>query len=900
MNDPTSDIESDPDQILHFIRLSEERASKGKLKVFLGMCAGSGKTYSMLKAAQQLKTDGADVVVGYVETHGRVETEALTEGLEIVPRFCKIYKDISLTEMDLDTILRRKPQIVLVDELAHTNIPESRHLKRYQDIEELLNQGIGVYTTLNVQHLESRSETVEEITGIPIREKVPDSFLQYAEIELIDVTPDILLKRLSEGKIYIPEKAINASKNFFRKGNLHALREMALRFTAERVDIDLLEYMRTKNINTTWKTTEKLMVAVGPSPASQKLIRWTRRMAYNLGAQWIAVSIDLGEDQSRKVKELTNRNLELARELGAKIIQITDYDVVTGIQKVALQYNVTQVVVGKTNEHPLRNYLNGGSIVDRLLKNGQNIDIYVVNTCEQSNRPPLFRRSKIQRHNWKEYLSATLAMLLLGLLCYPVRDYIGYQTVGLLFLLGISALSLNIGRLPIVYAALLGSLVWDFFFIPPQFTFHINSLHDVITLIANFVVALTGGTLLGRLRKNQRSLQKSQENIRVLFSILENLNNAMSIKEVVSRTRKELKRNFHADAILYLRDKDEILLKLDSNGFGNLQYDSVKEFSIASWVFENRKQAGHNTPTLPDSELQYFPLVSKSETIGVIGIRFEPDIVLSTDLQILLRSFLSQVTSSLEREMSIDKSKRKQIHEESQKLFQTVLNSISHELRTPISVISTAVSNLSDNKTAENTTYRTQICEDLNIAVSRLNILVENILDMSRVESGYLTLNVQGYEIDDLVGTVLNEVSNERHSQTIQLNIKNNIPLVRIDLSWMKQAIVNLVHNAFNYTHPDSIIELVALEENGKVKLEINDNGPGVPEASLAKLFEKFYRVPGSKSGGIGLGLTIVKAIIEAHHNEINVYNRPNGGLSFVITLDTFKNGEAEKQSLAH
>lgn len=887
-----SDSRPDPDQILHSIRQSEEKASKGNLRVFLGMCAGSGKTYAMLMAARQMKAEGADVVVGYVETHGRVETESLTEGLEQIPRQQRKYRDIQLTEMDLDAILKRRPQIVLVDELAHTNVPESRHIKRYQDVEELINQGINVYTTLNVQHLESRFETVAEITGIRIHETVPDSFLQQAEIELVDITPDLLLKRLSEGKVYIPEKARTAASHFFRKGNLHALREMALRFTAERVDIDLLEYMHAKNILSTWKTTEKLMVAVGPSPTSQKLIRWTRRMAFNLGAQWIAVSIDLGEDLSQNAREKLIRNQELARELGAKIIQIKDNDVVSGLLKVAIQYNVTQIVIGKTNEHPIRNFLNGGSTVDRLLKNSENIDIYVIKSDTET-KPRLFRRSKTQHSSWKEYQLAMLMILCIAVIGYPIRDFIGYQTVGLLFLLGISSLSLSIGRTPIVFAAFLGSLIWDYFFIPPQFTFHIDSLQDAIMVLANFFVALTGGTLIGRIRKNQVVLQKSQDNISVLFSIMESMNNASSIKEAVLMTRKELKKHFDADAIIYLQSKDETLHSLDPKSFGNKNYYSEKEFSIANWVYENKDQAGRFTKTLPDSEIQYFPLISREGIIGVLGIHFRPDYQLSPDNLILLRSFISQVTSSLQREISIDKSKSKQIHEESQKLFQTVLNSISHELRTPISVITTAVSNINDENTASNSYFRKQIGEDLNTAALRLNMLVENILDISRIEAGYLSLNRHHYEIGDLLGTVLNELEKEPHQQKIKLSVPNVLPLIYMDISWLRQAIINLVHNAFVYTPADSIIEIKAyMNEKGMIVLEVADNGAGVPDESLIKLFEKFYRVPGSRSGGVGLGLTITKAIVEAHNGQITVENRPEGGLSFKMFFEVSEHGK--------
>jgi len=887
-----------PDEILRTIQKEEEKVRKGSLRVFLGMCAGSGKTYAMLKAAHQAKNEGVDIVAGYVETHGRVETEGLLEGLELIPRQSRKYRDVVLEEMDLDAILTRKPKVVLVDELAHSNVPESRHIKRYQDVEELLNQGISVYTTLNVQHLESRTDTVAEITGVRIHETVPDSFLQTAEIDLIDISPDELLKRMAEGKVYVPEKARNAISNFFRKGNLHALREIALRFTAERVDIDLMDYMHAKNIMSTWKTTEKLLVAVGPSPASESLIRWTRRMAYNLGAQWIAVSIDLGEALSQKHREALIRNQELARDLGAKILQITDNDIVMGLLKVAIQYNVTQIVIGKTNEHPLRNYLNGGSIVDRLLKNSENIDIYVVKANKGTKTPHSFWKNNERKNSWKEYLLATIVIVVIGLISFPFKSLIGYQTVGLFFLLGIASLSIKIGRLPVVYSALLGSLIWNFFFIPPIFTFHINSFHDVMTLFANFFVAMTGGTLINKIRKNQAVLQKSQDNLSKLFSILESLNNTDSIKEVVRMTRRELNKQFDADAIVYLQTKGEdgIVKRLDSRGFGNTDYHNDKSFSVANWVFENKKQAGKYTNTLPNAEQQCFPLISKKGIIGVLGIRFQNESKLTPENTLLLRSFISQVTASLQREINVDEIKDKQIYAESQKLFQTVLNSISHELRTPISIISAAVSNMNDEKTASNSAFRKELGQELNAAAMRLNLLVENILDVSRIESGYLSLNLQMYEIGDLMGTVLNEMEKEPHQQKINLMLEDNLPLVKMDLSWFKQALVNILHNAIVYTPPETVITIRSHQNAEKqVVIEISDNGPGIPEDSLKNLFDKFYRVPGTKSGGTGLGLTITKAIVEAHHGKIIARNNIKGGLSMLIQLDLEKqNGQQQ------
>lgn len=645
------DFRPDPDIILKSIKHEESKLNKGKLYVFLGMCAGVGKTYAMLQAAHQAKKEGIDVVIGYIETHGRIETDQLVEGIEKIPLHTIDYRGIQLQEMDIDSILIRKPQLVLVDELAHTNIKESRHTKRYEDVNELLYQGINVYTALNVQHLESYSETVNEITNVRIHETIPDSFLQNAEIRLIDITPDELLKRMKEGKVYIPEKANIAVMNFFQHGNLYALRELALRFTAERVDMEMVDYMRSKNIYSTWKATEKLMVAVGTNVADQKLIRWTRRMAFKLGAQWIAVSIDLGNIISKKEQEILIRNQELAKSLGAEIIQINDNDVVSGLLKVAIQYNVTQIVVGKTNKPALWYFFSGGDIVNQLLKNSGNINIYVV----KANKAEFSLRKKLimpyTHFEYGEYIRVIVVIGIVAIIMFPFKEIVGYQTIGIEFLIAIAAMSLSIGRLPIIFAALLGSAVWNYFFIPPIFTFQVNSVHDMIMLFANFFIAMMAGTIIHRFRKSKMILQKSQDNLSVLLSILETLNNTSSINDVVDVTRNELTKYFDADAVIYLKDKQE--KKLAKQVFGNTSFFNEKEFSVAHWCFENQKQAGRFTNTLPLSMLHYFPLVSKQEIIGVLGIQFHQDKKLSQEKMILLRSFISQITASLQREINL-------------------------------------------------------------------------------------------------------------------------------------------------------------------------------------------------------------------------------------------------------
>ena len=650
-----------PDKLLKKIQEEEEKKQKGKLKIFFGMCAGVGKTYAMLKFAHQIQKEGFDIIIGYIETHGRSETEELLDGLEIIPRKKISYKEVILEEMDLDTILLRKPQIVLVDELAHTNVPGCRHLKRYQDVLELLDNGIDVYTTVNVQHLESRAGTVLEITGVRINETVPDTIIESAnEIELIDISADDLLKRLAEGKVYIPENAAYAVNNFFRRGNLHALRELSLRLAAERVDMDMLDYMHAKNIISTWKTSEKLMVAVGPSPFSEKLIRWSRRMAYNLGAQWIAVSIDLDKKQSESQKKALSNNLELAKELGAKIVHIIDFNVISGLLRAALDNNVTQIIIGKTKEHPLRNFLKGGSLVDKLIDKSGNIDIYVVNTEEELIQKKRLLKNIHSSSTIKEYIISLLTIILFSVICFPIREIIGYQTVGLLFLLLIASISLFFGRGPVILTAFLCALTWDYFFIPPSFNFQIHTVQDYITLFSNLIIGLILGTLINRIRKNQHILKKSQENISTLFSFLELMNNATSIKDVVAKTENAFKQYFNIEIVIYLKEKDG--KQLHNRPFGKKYLYTEKEFAVASWTFENKKIAGKFTNTLPNSNLKYFPLIASESIIGVAGIKFDNESTPEQYEIMLINSLISQLTNTIIREINIDLVKTNQVN----------------------------------------------------------------------------------------------------------------------------------------------------------------------------------------------------------------------------------------------
>jgi two-component system sensor histidine kinase KdpD len=649
----------DPDALLAAIKKEEIRQQKSRLKIFFGMAAGVGKTYTMLQAARQALSEGADVVVGYVETHGRAETEALLQGLPIIPRRKIEYRGAIFDEMDLDVILNRKPQLVLVDELAHTNIRGSRHAKRYQDVLELLDAGINVFTTINVQHLESRADAVQQITGLVMRETVPDSIFDRGdEIELVDITPEKLLKRLAEGKVYVPDKARLAAQKFFRRGNLTALREMSLRLTAQHVDQQLRDYMQLHKISGPWKSGERLLVAVGPSPMSAELVRSTRRVAYALQSPWIAVSVELPQRPlSPEAKRRQEKNLELARELGAEIITTTDTDLVSGIIRVAQQHNVAQIIVGKTQDSPLGKLFRGDLFVSRLIKESGNIDIFVIasDKIQTFKQKPLCPALSL---SLRQYAYGFLTIIVLAGICYSAQPLIGYQTVGLILLFAIVLLALFVGRGPVIFSATFSALLWDFFFISPPFTFHIAEPQDALMLGMYFVIASILGNLTSRIRVQQLALQHREEQAVALYTLAREVANATNINEVLVTAVKQLGRVFSAKISILLPDQvSTASLKLH---LASTLVLGAKDLSVATWVFNLRKPAGRFTDTLPMAEAYFVPLLTPTQVVGVIGVRTHRAEPLTIEQKALLETFASQIASAIERMLIMFAPPRKQ------------------------------------------------------------------------------------------------------------------------------------------------------------------------------------------------------------------------------------------------
>ncbi|MEO8232449.1 MAG: sensor histidine kinase KdpD, partial [Ignavibacteriota bacterium] len=860
------------------------KSTKGRLKIFFGMCAGVGKTFSMLEAAQKAKGDGVDVVIGIVETHKRIETEELTEGLEIIPLKEILYRETIFKEFDIDSILKRKPAIVLIDELAHTNIPGSRHLKRYQDVLEILNNGIDVYTTLNVQHIESRSEIVKKITGTTIRETVPDSILEETDdIELVDITPDELLQRLAEGKIYTAERSRQAIENFFRKGNLTALREMSLRITAERVDKDLRDYKSEKNISDVWKSGQRLMCAIAPSPYSADLIRWTRRLSYSLEAPWIAVYVETDQNISEVNKNILLQNFKLVKELGGEVITTQDVHLISALVRVAKENNISQIIIGKSRKSYLQKIFAGKDFIKQLLSVSGDIDINVVGGDKKEEKD-IFEEFRSRSHSpLSKYLLAVLFVGLITLASFNFQDVIGYQIVSMFYLLLISLLPIfSFGVGPVLLAAFLSALSWNYFFIPPYYTFHIRKADDAFMFILFFIVASVSGYLSTKVRTQQALLRIKEKRISILYNLSKRLTAAININDIAEIIVDELNKIFNVKTVIVFAESTN-KLNAKPHSASSFIIDDY-EWVFAQWAYSANQKTGKFTNTLPNASATYYPITSKSGILGVIGLNFQNDQQLSFDKEDLLNEIINQISIAIEREYLDELAKQSLLATESEKLYKTLFNSISHELKTPITAIIGAVSSFNDPKIFENINSLTGIINEINIAAERLHRLVENLLDMARLESGNLNLKLGWNSITDLIHSATESLKNESGSHKIINKIEEDF-VFRFDYALLEQSIINIVHNSLTYTPPGSEITIEGMQQNYNYILNISDNGNGFSEEALTKLFTKFYRVPGTKAGGTGLGLSIAKGFIEAHGGAITASNKNTGGAVFTIIL---------------
>ncbi len=870
----------DPDRLLASLQKDESRKTRGKLRIFLGMSPGVGKTFAMLQAARQKQAEGMDVLAAVVETHSRKETEALLDGLAVASKISKEYRGTKVEEMDLDAVLAIRPQLALVDELAHTNAPGSRHPKRYQDVLELLAAGIDVFTTLNVQHVESRAEAVHQITGIQIRETVPDSIVDQAdEISLIDLSPEQLRQRLSEGKVYLGERAATAADNFFREENLTALREMALRLTAERVNLDLREIMTEQSIPGPWKSGERLMVAIGPTPYSESLIRWTRRAAASLNAPWIAVYVEssrpLDEEENKKLQ----RNFALARQLGAEVIVSSGSDVAEALIRIARQNNVSQICIGKPVGNSVLQWFRGDSLVRRLIDLSGDIDVHMVRV-KGLGASPRKVRSIGQKINLKEVVLAFAIVGAVTLLSIPISKMAGYTSVSLVYLLAVVLSGMILSRWAVFLLGALSAILWNFLFIPPRFTFYIRETQDFLMFAMYFVVALVMGQITSRLKEQELAERKQEERINVLYRMTRAIAVSHDSREAVGNALKKLEEILKVRAGLYLSDsKGKPAFERPWSGGLGL---SGKERSVANWAFVKQQPAGRFTETLPDAQNFYLPLVSMNQTLAVFAVHPSQNQHWSMDQRSLIESFSSLITVFLEKDLALKMAQEAQIKAESQKLQEALFDSVSHELKTPLTVIAGSAEHL--EKDIDRETFK-KLVSEIRIASKRLLQTVNSLLDMTRLDAEATKLNLEWHDVRDVLRSVLEELKEQLVHHPVNVKYAPELPPVKIDAGIIKHVLMILLSNAAAYTPQGTTISVSIQKDQEKLVISVLDQGPGIPEEDLNKIFEKFYRGKTAKTGGLGLGLSIAKRFVQAHGGSIGVKNQEKGGANFTVEL---------------
>ena len=881
----------DPDVLL--AKLNKE--ARGKLTVFLGAAAGVGKTYTMLESAHEMLAAGTNVVIGWVETHNRLETERMVEGLPRLPAKSIEYKGKKLYEMDIDGILAMNPQVVLVDELAHTNVTGSRRVRRFQDVEELLNAGIDVYTTLNIQHIESLNDIVAQITGVTVRETVPDSIVEQADqVQLIDIPPNELIKRLKEGKVYMPRQAELALNKFFRPGNINALRELALRFTAYRVDKELNEYMQAHDIAGPWPVGERVMVCVSGSPFSAQLIRAARRLARGLQAELVAVHVDTARRTvlSEKESDRISRNMRLAEELGAKTLSVAGNDLAEEILVVAREYNITHVVVGKPLQGRIREWLSGGAVVDKLIRYSGGINIHVIQgKTEAADEPKVKTLAAAVPIPWWQYAAGLMMIALVTAGSWWWRDYVEPVHIIMLYLLPVLLSAVWWGKGPSYVTALCSVLLFDFFFTLPVFSLTISDLRYLWSLPIFLLIAFIIGGQTEKLRVEAMLARQREKSTRALYAFSRDIAAVVDNNVIVRNLAEQAWQTLERPVAVFLPKGSDKLLLVAETGTEQTGIDA-SEMAVAIWAYEHSEFAGRCTETLPGAQYMYVPLTTSGNTVGVLGIHIQEKMLTPAQRR-LIESWAGLAAIAVERVNLAEKAGQAALLVASDQLRTALFNSISHELRTPLASIIGAISGLLDNEGVYSDEDRKELLETVNEGATRMDRLVANLLDTARLESGMMQLKKDWCDVEDITGIALRRVAECIEGRPLFIHIPQELPLVKADCVLLEQVLVNLLDNACKYSAKDGEIVITASQEETMVQVAVADRGTGIPRQDLAQIFDKFYRVQQPKSvSGTGLGLSICKGIIEAHGGNIRAENRPGGGTIMTFAIPFGKQPE--------
>jgi two-component system sensor histidine kinase KdpD len=893
-----TDQRPSPDRLLARVQREEREEQRGRLRIFFGACAGVGKTYAMLLAAREQQAEGIDVVIGLVETHGREETAALLEGLEVLPRQSIAYRGVELREFDLDAALARRPALIIVDELAHTNAPGSRHAKRWQDVEELLDAGIDAYSAMNVQHLESLNDVVGKITGIRVWEAVPDKVFDNAhEVELVDLPPDELIERLREGKVYMPEAAAGALENFFRKGNLIALREMALRRTAERVDRQMREYRADHAIEELWPVAERIVACVGPGANAERTVRAGARIAARLKADWTAVYIETPRLQRLPDAERDRilRNLRLAEQLGGTAITLGGGDVAAEILAYARASNASRIVVGRRRREGLRAWL-PLSAADRIVARASDLEVLVVGgEVEDAAAAParvLIARSREhlgvrarRKVRWPRYAWAAGAVAIATGVAALMDPFFEPANQVMVYLLAITLVATWLGRGPSVFAVVASVLAFNFFFIPPEWTFHIYDPQYLVTFAVMLAVGLIISNLTANIRTRARIAGYREQRTAALYAMSRELAAVDEVEDMVTIAVKHVAQVFDSQAVILLPDRDRRI----RHPRGEAVSASLRtaDLSVAQWVLDHGEPAGLGTDTLPGAQAHYLPLVGSEATIGVLAILpVNPRRVFVPEQQRLLETFASQIALALERAQLASSAKASELDAEAERLRNALLAAISHDLRTPLASIVGASSSLAERGERMGGEDRAELARAIHAEAQRMSGLIDNVLDMARLQSGAASLNRQWHPLEELVGATIKRLEPTLAGHRVQTHLPSDLPLVNADGVLVGQVLANLLENAAKYTPQGTTISISAEAGRDEIVVSVADEGPGLPPGEEERIFDKFYRAAreGPQSG-VGLGLSICKAIVQAHGGTIAAENLPAGGAVFRFTL---------------
>lgn len=877
-----------PDALLAQMKEDERPDGRGRLKIYLGMAAGVGKTYAMLSDAQEAKRRGEEVVIGYVEPHGRAETEAMAEGLERLPLQTIQYKGVDLSEFNLDAALERKPKLILVDELAHTNVPGSRHRKRWQAVEELLQEGIDVFTTVNIQHIESLNDVIAQITGIVVSETVPDALVNDAdEVEVVDIPPQELIKRLQEGKVYVQDKVGQALTSFFKKSNLSALRELALRHTAERVDRQVRTYRAAEGALAPWHTKDRILVCIAPNKMGLRVVRSAARMAGALHAELIALNVEnprqagLPPEERAKCSEA----LRLAEKLGAETVTLSGQDIVAEVMHFAQSRNVTTIVVGKPVRARWKEIV-FGSVVDTLVRASGDIDVHVITGQDEATPQQRFTFKHSGGHDWKGYglaLGITAVATLICSIMYYEIEHIERINLVMVYLLGVTYVASRRSRESAALAALASVSAFDYFFVSPLHSLLVSDVQYVFTLGVMLLVALVTSTLTARLREQTEAASRRERRTAALYNLSKKLSATRSRIEIGTFTAAKVREVFGCDVGVLIRSRATGKLFSGPESESRFEF-KANENAVALWVLDHGKMAGKGTDTLPGAEGTYLPLNAETGCIGVLAVKWEDDAVRDPAQLNFLDTFANQLAVAIQRTNLAKDSHEAMLQVEKERLRNSLLSSVSHDLRTPLAVISGSADSLRASQNLTDPRDK-ELANAIATESERLGRQVRNLLDMTRLDAGIVDLNREWQSVEELVGSAVLRTEKLLADHFVKVKLPEDLPLLYVDGVLLEQAFINLLENAARHTPNGTKVTISGKNLPQTVVIEISNDGPNLSEGDEDRIFEKFYRPTPNAPQGFGLGLSICKAILEAHGGTIRARNRRQGGVSFMMIL---------------